>query len=71
MMERRLVYYISQFPQGPRMHVIGPRRLVPVQFHQVVWNLLFAYSGRDFAPPALIYGFRETRNVGSLTGSED
>lgn len=42
---------ISQFTQNPRMHVIRPHRLVAIQFHQVVPNLLLAYSRRDLALP--------------------
>lgn len=63
--------FICQFPQAPGMHGTGPHRPVPVQFHQGVSNLLFTYSRRDFAPPASIYRFRESRDMGSLTVSED
>jgi len=35
------------------MHVSGTHRLTDVQFSQVVLNLIFAYSGRDVAPPVL------------------
>jgi len=71
MMERSLRTPISHFSQDPRMHVIEPLRLVSVQFHQVVLNLLFSYTGRDFALPALTYTFGDSRDVGSLIGSED
>jgi len=43
--------YISQFPQDSGMHLVRPHRFTYVQVPQVVMNLIFSHSGRDFAPP--------------------
>jgi len=48
-----------------------PHRLLCVQLHPVVSNLLFSYTERDFPPPFLASRFRDVRDVGSLTGSKD
>ena len=44
---------------------------LPVYIQQVVSNLLFTYSGWDFAPPASTYGFREMKDLGSPSTSAD
>jgi len=48
-----------------------PHRLLCVQLHPVVSNLLFSYTERDFPPPFLASRFRDVRDVGSLTSSKD
>lgn len=46
-------------------------RLVRIQSHEMISNLLCFYSGRDFAPTAPIQSFRDMRDIESLTASED
>lgn len=60
----------SQFPQDPGMHFIQSHRLVIIQLHQVILNLLFAYRGRDFTSPTSTQKIRDVREVGSLTAGE-
>lgn len=49
MMESALAT-ISVSSPIPGMCVIRSHRLVAVQLHQMILNLLFAYSGKDFTP---------------------
>lgn len=45
------------------MHLISPHRLVAVQLHDVVPNLLFVYRKRDFISPTLRFmDWREVRS---------
>lgn len=45
--------------------------LVHIQPYKVILDLLCSYCGRDFAPLAPAYKFRDMRGVGNLTGHED
>lgn len=53
------------------MHLLRAHRLVAIQLHQVILNLLFTYTGRGFTPPTPTQRIRDLREVGSLTVSED
>ncbi|XP_040415850.1 uncharacterized protein LOC121071568 [Cygnus olor] len=66
----REAWQLRQLPQDRGMNGIRPHRFVPVRFHRVVLNLLLAYSGKDFAPSAPAWRFRDSRDVASLAGSE-
>lgn len=48
------------------MHLIRPLRFADIQFCQVLPNLLFRCSGKDFAPPSPIYRFKDLRDMGNL-----
>lgn len=60
----------SQFPQDSGMHFIQSHRLVIIQLHQVILNLLFAYSGNDSTSSTPTQRIRDFREAGSLTASE-
>ena len=47
------------------------QNLMYVQVPQVVSNLTFSYSGRDFAPPVPVLWSIHSRGVGRETASED
>ena len=46
----RLSNHLSQLLQNPGMHAIRPQRLVLIQSHEAVSDLLCSYSGRAFTP---------------------
>jgi len=49
----------------------GPIDLMYIQVPQVVRNLIFSYSGMDFAPPVLILQSIHWRGMGREVASED
>jgi len=53
------------------MNLVRSHRLMHVQIPQVVMNLIFSYSGRDFAPSIPILWFRHLRGVGREVASGD
>jgi len=61
----------SQFPQDSWMHLVRSHRLTFVQVPQVVTNLIFSYSGRDFASPIPVLWSIHSRGVGREVASED
>jgi len=53
------------------MHLLRCHRLIYVQVPQVVTNLIFSYSGRDFAPPLPILRSINSSGVGREVAGED
>jgi len=53
------------------MHLIRSHEFVYVHVPQVVSNLIFSYDGWDFIPPVPDLGFRDLRNLGRATDSEN
>lgn len=55
---------ISQFPQDSGIILIGSYSLIFVQFPQVVRNMIFSNSGRNFAAPVTILLSTHSQGVG-------
>jgi len=51
------------------MHLIRSHELMYVQVPQVVLNMIFSYSGRDFAPPVPALWSIHLRDVGGEDAS--
>lgn len=55
-------------PQGAGIPLTRSHRLVPIQFHQVLLNLLFTDKGDDFTSLVLSCSLRESRKTENLKG---
>ena len=63
--------YISQFPPHFGLHLIRFHRYLCVQVPQVVMNLIFSYSWRDFATPVLDLRSIHSRGLEKEVACED
>ena len=63
--------YTSHFPQDSGMHLVRSHRFMYVQIAQVVSNLIFSYSGSDFAPQVSIFQSIYLRGMGREIASEE
>lgn len=57
-------------PQGAGMPLTRSHRLVPIQFHQGLLNLLFTDNGGDFTIPTPSCSLRESRDTDNLMVTE-
>lgn len=55
-MTERCCRFGNNLSQDPEMHLIRPDRLVVVQFHHMLLNLLFVYTERDFNTHLEVHG---------------
>jgi len=53
------------------MHLVRSHGLVYVQVPQVVSNLSVSYNGKDLVHPVPALRFRDLRDVGRVTASEN